>query len=47
MDDDFWTDGVVSEECKAFVKKLLTHNVSKRPNAKALLDPEKGDEWLR
>ena len=45
MDDDFWTN--VSEECKAFVKKLLTYDKSKRPDAKDLLDPEKGDEWLR
>ena len=47
MNDAFWTDGSVSEDCKAFVRKLLTHDVTSRPNAKDLLDPITGDKWLR
>ena len=46
MEDVFWTDGRVSEGCKAFVKKLLTYESSSRPNAKDLLDPVNGDKWL-
>ena len=45
MTDDFWEGK--SEDCKAFVRKLLTYDVASRPNAKKLLDPKKGDKWLR
>ena len=38
MDDKFWTDpNQVSNECKAFVKQLLTYDQNERPEAKEIL----------